>query len=376
MGCASSKRVEASADIYRPAPASFAVFDINSIQEPWLMVSDTKPQDHNEKPTFVPTQILEKLNNLDSAEQAPHSWDEVSKALEDLKPSLAQANSVFSAPTTTTPAKPGSVQPSELKKQSHGNSKVVNKSLSFHTIEEFDAKLNPKPPASELRKTESMKTEQVKKTEKTEQRVPEAPNGIIKPVKENIFIVRDRLEREKEGKQANFDKLISMRVNPLSQYPEKCPPGGNDSVVLYTTSLGGVRKTYEDCNRVRAMLEGHRVVFDERDVALHGGFLSELKELIGEEEGVSVPRLFVKGRYLGGAEQVVELNETGRLGKMLSYAKVERGIGRLGCEGCGGARFVPCLECGGSCKVVVDGDKKQRCSVCNENGLVHCPACL
>jgi glutaredoxin domain-containing cysteine-rich protein 1 len=42
--------------------------------------------------------------------------------------------------------------------------------------------------------------------------------------------------------------------------------------------------------------------------------------------------------------------------------------------GCGGARFVPCWECGGSCKVVV-GDGVERCGKCNENGLIMCPIC-
>lgn len=364
MGCASSKRIEASLDAYRPAPASFAVFDINSIQEPWLVI-DAKQQEHNEKPNFVPTQVLEKLNNLE-AEQAPHSWDEVSKALEDLKPSLVQPKP---APVVATPEKLGSVQ------QPAKGSNVPRKSVSFHTLEELDAKLSSKP-AHELKKTESMRTESNKLESRIEVPPPtEKTVGVtIKPVKENIFIVRDRLEREKEGKLASFDRLMSKRVDPLSEYPEKCPPRGNDTVVIYTTSLRGVRRTYEDCNKVRAVLEGHRVVFDERDVSLHGEFLSELKELVGE--GTSMPRVFVKGRYVGGVEELVELNESGRLGKMMSHARLERGVGRQACEGCGGARFVPCLDCGGSCKVVLINGDKERCRKCNENGLVHCPACI
>lgn len=362
MGCASSKRVEASLDVYRPAPASFAVFDINAIQEPWLVVDAAKQQEHNAKPNFVPTQILEKLNKLE-AEQAPHSWDEVSKALEDLKPSLVQPNSV---PVGATPAKPNPVQPTAK------GSNVPRKRFSFHTLEELDAKLSPKP-AAELKKTESMRTE-------SRSEAPPPPSEkttldvTIKPVKENIFIVRDRLEREREGKQARFDKLMSMRVDPLSEYPEKCPPGGKDAVVIYTTSLRGVRRTHEDCNRAREVLEGHGVVFDERDVSLHGEFLSELKELLGE--GTSVPRVFVKGRYVGGVEELVELDESGRLGRMMSHARVEKGVGRQACGGCGGVRFVPCLDCGGSCKVVSHNGDKGRCPKCNENGLVHCAACL
>ncbi|QCD83220.1 Thioredoxin-like fold [Vigna unguiculata] len=66
---------------------------------------------------------------------------------------------------------------------------------------------------------------------------------------------------------------------------------GSETGVVYTTSLRGVRKTFEDYNRV------HRVVFDERDVSLHREFLREVKELVGE--AVALPWVFVKGRYMG-----------------------------------------------------------------------------
>jgi len=67
--------------------------------------------------------------------------------------------------------------------------------------------------------------------------------------------------------------------------------GGSETGVVYTTSLRGVRKTFEDYNRV------HRVVFDERDVSLHREFLRDVKELVGE--AVALPWVFVKGRYMG-----------------------------------------------------------------------------
>ncbi|KAJ4711863.1 Glutaredoxin [Melia azedarach] len=366
MGCASSKRIEATIDIYRPAPASFAVFDINAIQEPWL-TADNTTQEQQEKPAHVPAPILEKLNKFES--DAPHSWDEVRKALEDLKPSINNSNGTIAA-AAATPPKPVNVSV-PIQKQ---NQNQPRKSLSFHTLEELDEKLSAKP-AKDLRKTESMRSDTKEKTKMTNdesrlEAVARTEKGEgFKSVKDNIFIVKDRMEREREGRQANYDKL---RRDPLSDFPEKCPPGGADSVVVYTTSLRGVRRTFEDCSRVRSIFEVNNVVMDERDVSLHGDFLNELKDLVGEE--ASVPRVFVKGRYIGGADELTGLNESGKLGRILRSARVEIGIGRQACEGCGGARFVPCLDCGGSCKVLVNGEK-ERCGKCNENGLIHCPAC-
>ncbi|KAI5655315.1 hypothetical protein M9H77_32502 [Catharanthus roseus] len=361
MGCSSSKRIEAAAiDVYRPPPSSFAYFNINAIEEPWLK-SMEEHQEIDEKPTHVPAPILEKLNAI---EEAPKTWDEVSKALEDLKPSLTQ----IKPPPSTNPPKPKAEQPPPPPKP------TPRKSVSFHTLEELDGKTKvPSKPNNYLKKSESMtKLDPIKKDEPVPvQRSVTTSDGGYKPVKENIFILRDKLEREKEGKPATI-----VKFDPLSDYPEKCPPGGSDSVVIYTTSLGGVRRTFEDCNKIRSILESHRVVFDERDVSLHGEFLSELKEVLEDVGGGSVPRMFVKGRYIGGVEEVVNLNETGKLGRILNRARIEKGIGRLGCEGCGGARFVPCLECGGSCKIVLgDSKERERCPKCNENGLVVCPLC-
>ncbi|XP_016442127.1 uncharacterized protein LOC107767590 [Nicotiana tabacum] len=388
MGCASSKRIEATVDVYRPPPTSFAIFDINSIEEPWLKADNNKVEDEEEQEekqlAIVPQPILAKFSaNID---EDPRSWDEVSKALEDIKPTLQNP------PPPKSPKKPLlalTAPPPPPTTEDDGASpkrRLPRKSFSFHTLEELESKISKDSKKTNgLKKTESMPTyEENKKLQKLANKTVKNESQIVvhtgnvhqriesegyKPVKENIFLLRDKMEREKEGKIPTF-----IKFDPLSDYPEKCPPRGEDSLVVYTTSLGGVRRTFEDCNKVRLILESHRVIFDERDVALHGEFRQELKELLEEEEDASVPRLFVKGRYIGGVEEVVNLNETSRLGRILNRARVERGVGRLGCEGCGGARFVPCFDCGGSCKVV-NGDVKERCPKCNENGLIHCPMC-
>lgn len=391
MGCSSSKRVEAAIDVYRPPPSSFAVFNINAVEEPWLKAMEAAHEQHElddqkQSTHIVPSQIIDKLNAI---EDAPRTWEEVSKALEDIKPSLHKI------PPTTTDEQPPKTKaeqpppPSPLQNYNNEQPPPPRKNFSFHTLEEFDSKRSPKP-NNQLKKSESM--QELKKplpsinpkkkgiisatgpdSGPESKPAPTLPDGSKpKPVKDNIFILRDKQEREKEGKPA----AVNYFFDPLSEFPEKCPPDGADSVVIYTTSLGGVRRTFEECNKIRSILESHQVVFDERDVSLHSKFLKELREILEEDGagGWSVPRMFVKGRYIGGAEEVMGLNETGKLRRILNRARIERGVGRLGCDGCGGARFVPCLHCGGSCKIVV-GDVKERCLKCNENGLILCPLC-
>ncbi|KAK9145576.1 hypothetical protein Sjap_005479 [Stephania japonica] len=382
MGCNSSKGLNSAvavSDVYRPAAASFALFDINSIDEPWLKSTKEQEQQEEEKEedekkiVHVPTPILEKLDKLEVAPNGPHSWTEVSKVLEVLKPNLQ-----------TEKPKPKPIDEKPIQSPPHDSSPIKkpkqSKSLSFHTLEELDAKLTSKP--TELKKAESMKTESNTKLannnndtsgKETESRLIES-NG-FKSVRENMFLVRDRMEREREGKNlTSLDRRIGVKTrrDPLSHYPEKCPPSGADALVIYTTSLRGVRKTFEDCCRVKSVMEAYRVKVDERDVSLHGEFLTELRNLLGED--ASVPRLFIKGRYIGGVDEVVELDESCRLSELLDKVGRVKGLGGGTCEGCGGARFVPCFDCGGSCKVLVE-DRKERCTECNENGLVQCPLC-
>ncbi|XP_021905262.1 uncharacterized protein At3g28850-like [Carica papaya] len=45
-----------------------------------------------------------------------------------------------------------------------------------------------------------------------------------------------------------------------------------DKLIVYFTSLRGVRKTYEDCCHVRVILKSLRLRLDERDVSMHSRF--------------------------------------------------------------------------------------------------------
>lgn len=169
-----------------------------------------------------------------------------------------------------------------------------------------------------------------------------------------------------------------------------------DKVIVYFTSLRGIRKTYEDSCNVRVILKSLGVRLDERDVSMHSGFKDELKELLRDEfnggVGIALPRVFLGNKYLGGVEEIKKLNENGTLEKVVDGCeRVEDGLTGCGieCEACGDVRFVPCETCSGSCKIYYDTEDEdakeegteeteygfQRCPHCNENGLIRCPIC-
>ncbi|KAF8042628.1 hypothetical protein BT93_A1075 [Corymbia citriodora subsp. variegata] len=150
-------------------------------------------------------------------------------------------------------------------------------------------------------------------------------------------------------------------------------PGTEDRIVVYFTSLRGVRRTFEDCYAVRMIFRGFRVWVDERDVSMDSAYRKELQSALGEKN-VSLPQVFVGGKYVGGADVIKQLCEAGELAKILERFP-KRAPGFV-CDCCGDARFVPCTNCSGSRKVFdEDEGVLKRCLECNENGLIRCPDC-
>ncbi|KAH7442071.1 hypothetical protein KP509_03G069000 [Ceratopteris richardii] len=196
----------------------------------------------------------------------------------------------------------------------------------------------------------------------------EKNEGFLLPRQENVVNTAISPSEPVPGKVSSTSKAM------LDTYEEFCPPGGKHAVVLYTTSMRGIRKTYEDCVKSRDILQSHGVLIDERDVSMHLEYRNELRELL--QRVVSVPRLFIKGRYIGGAEVISKLSEEGKLAVLLEgMTRIHCGSELSACEGCADAKFVPCLNCSGSCKVLNDRKQPMRCPDCNENGLIHCPIC-
>lgn len=183
---------------------------------------------------------------------------------------------------------------------------------------------------------------------------------------------RSRIEDEEIDEPPLKSRKIDPDPDPLAEFEEKSPPGGGESVVLYTTGIRGIRKTFEDCHKIRNLLENLRVVFFERDVSMHSEYRDEMWRILGGK--MLPPRLFIKGRYIGGAEEVIGLHEQGKLKPLIAGIPTDGG-GKC-CEGCVGIRFIVCFNCDGSRKIVPEGDGDIIvCSECNENGLIVCPFC-
>ncbi|PKI63019.1 hypothetical protein CRG98_016658 [Punica granatum] len=161
---------------------------------------------------------------------------------------------------------------------------------------------------------------------------------------------------------SSFDKGFSIRL-----------PGTEDRIVVFFTSLRGIRRTFEDCYAVRMIFRGLRVSVDERDVSMDMAYRKELQSVLGEKS-VSLPQVFIRGKYVGGADLIKQLYETGELAQILSG--FPRRFPGIVCHSCGDVRFVPCSNCSGSRKVF-DEDEGilKRCLECNENGLVRCSDC-
>lgn len=172
-------------------------------------------------------------------------------------------------------------------------------------------------------------------------------------------------------------------VQPPPPEPVQPPPpdprislkGAENRVVVYLTTLRVVRPTFEACKAVQSILTGFRVSVDERDLSMDSSFTDELQRIFGvsEKTQLALPRVFIAGKYIGGAEELRQLNETGELKQILAeLPEADAGV----CEECGGFKFVMCQECNGSHKCYTEKtDGFRTCNVCNENGLIRCNSC-
>ncbi|XP_004493419.1 uncharacterized protein At5g39865 [Cicer arietinum] len=194
-----------------------------------------------------------------------------------------------------------------------------------------------------------------------------------------------QLGSNNNNKNNLFRGVMSMGSSPMSMNSSSSTtcslfdkslcalPGTEDRIVVYCTSLRGIRKTYEDCCSVRMILRGFRVVVDERDISMDSSYRKELQNALGGKV-VTLPQVFIRGKHVGNAEEMKQLNESGELAKLLKGFPTQESW--FVCDKCGDARFVPCPNCNGSRKVFEEEQGKlKRCLHCNENGLIRCTSC-
>jgi len=84
------------------------------------------------------------------------------------------------------------------------------------------------------------------------------------------------------------------------------------NVDIYTSMLCGY------CYRAKALLKKRNIVFNEIDVTLD---IKNRREMIRRTGGrASVPQIFVNDAHIGGCEELVALERSGRLNSLLETA--------------------------------------------------------
>ncbi|XP_066257239.1 glutaredoxin domain-containing cysteine-rich protein CG31559-like [Euwallacea similis] len=190
-------------------------------------------------------------------------------------------------------------------------------------------------------------------------------NNTIRSAKGTVRGVRNRV-------RAGIATFLQINSTEMS-YKEK----DAGKVVVYTTSMGIIRETYQACMKVKQILRTLLVQFEERDVFMSTEYQSEIRERMRCEQ-ILVPQVYVDGQHCGDAETIERLNESGELRKILKPYKNPDCC--ITCEFCGGYRVLPCGVCNGSKKSVHRNHFTAefvalKCMNCDDNGLVKCSAC-
>ncbi|RZR77231.1 hypothetical protein BHM03_00002243 [Ensete ventricosum] len=382
-----------SHDSRRSPPDSELSSGSSSPKPQWMQLSPGDSVVYDFDPEIL-SSFREALDELSPQRQSysihqplkPHNVEEEEEEEEEemQKPSHARTQTV-EEPAKGPPYQSHSIpQPPESEDEEEEEEEDEPYYARTRTVEHSERPHHQSNSICQPSEPEEEEEEEEKKKKLSQPRTGTAESVDSREVPTHTSIVRARINEFQRKIDA---RKTSINANSAKVAPSyKCPPGGEGKVVLYFTSLRGIRKTFEDCWAVSMILKGYGVRVDERDVSMHAGFKEELIDMLGPGYGGNrLPRIFADGNYLGGAEEVRHLHEAARLGKLLECCETMPSRGKGGsvmsaCEGCGDVRFVPCETCSGSCKVFVEEQDYdvggfRRCSDCNENGLVRCPLC-
>uniref|UniRef100_A0A7E4ZXV1 Glutaredoxin domain-containing protein n=1 Tax=Panagrellus redivivus TaxID=6233 RepID=A0A7E4ZXV1_PANRE len=187
------------------------------------------------------------------------------------------------------------------------------------------------------------------------------------------------IQRNGSVRGRKFHVFNTMRKMQLrSQWKKNYIAEESAKVVIYTTSCGIVRKTYERCRDTVALLRAHGIIAELRDLNMNNELVDEIINRMGlhadERDFVlmSLPLVYVDGNYFGNHSTLIECNDAGELAKRLNDFK-----GRQKCTTCGDLGYTLCSSCRGSKKSQrIFQNTNLRCAFCDENGIVPCKSCL
>ncbi|KAK2986989.1 hypothetical protein RJ640_024887 [Escallonia rubra] len=94
-------------------------------------------------------------------------------------------------------------------------------------------------------------------------------------------------------------------------FPDKCPPGGANKVVLYTSGDQDDMQLMDDEAEVQRIVNRHGVAYEKRDISKGKNLMSELQDVVlrrtQNRVAVRLPALFVKGRHPTNMIDSIEL---------------------------------------------------------------------
>eukprot|EP00250_Pteridium_aquilinum_P000866 c11042_g1_i1 orf=357-1892(-) len=178
-----------------------------------------------------------------------------------------------------------------------------------------------------------------------------------------------------QKKQSIEDSVPQATINrPSSWELEKVAvePGGK--AVLYSTNSRTDINAYEDSNAVRAILISLvGSSFDEKSLSQHPDYEQELKNALNLPV-VAVPTVCVRGKYIAGIDNIMQLFKKGLLGSLL-LETLPHGLKPNAPCMCRGGKFLICPICKGKRRLTRGGEEPVTCRHCIGTGLLKCPSC-
>ncbi|KAK3272404.1 hypothetical protein CYMTET_19300 [Cymbomonas tetramitiformis] len=175
--------------------------------------------------------------------------------------------------------------------------------------------------------------------------------------------VRGQTTRRIANASAGGGESLSPEAQTASWQTE-APRG----IVIYTTSITTIRKTFDDCEQVLGSFQRLGLNFDERDISMSVELRSELKLRLPAGKAFCVPQVFVDGEYMGSAADIKQRLDDKQLIPLLEAKGHPVNPKILGSRV---KEWVVCLVCSGRRRVVDDNGNENECWACNENGLLR-----